>query len=46
MYNNLIFYTLNAMDAYERHEYDVVYKLFFDFMKNYVWDIYIEATRN
>lgn len=32
-------------EAYEKYDYSMVYKLFMDFMKYYVYDVYIPAIK-
>lgn len=45
LYTNLIFFLFNVTKAYENYDCSKVYRLILDFVKTYVWDIYLQGTK-
>ena len=46
IYTNLILFLYNVDKAYENYDISKVYRLILDFVKNYVWDIYVQGTKS
>lgn len=46
IHTNLILFLYNVTKAYETYDFSKVYRLILDFVKTYVWDIYLQGTKN
>ena len=46
MYHQLILYMANVQRAYQELNYSKVHRLSLDFLKTYIFDFYLDATKN